>query len=174
VTSSIESIFVCVRVGVRFDLLAVCFSRIRVGFVMAHFHMHSVSKMISRLILTLPKLLFEVILFYFPGPRDFVTEMLQCVEYLRLLGVSLSVTIWQRVQVPSRDSTSSAVWTIESRSGFQSAHADISALGCTRVSRVGHVLPLVFACVSANSSRASYNTRQFGGMSFCFSDCPGG
>lgn len=44
--------------------------RLRVCFVSALWHQHSVTKMISRLVATLPRAIFHVTLFAFPCPRD--------------------------------------------------------------------------------------------------------
>ena len=51
--------------------------KLRVGFVSAFMHQHSVSKMIQRLITGLPRTLFHVTVFWFPGPEDYVVTALR-------------------------------------------------------------------------------------------------
>lgn len=59
--------------------------RLRVGIISAHVHLHSVSKMITRLIASLPRSLFTVILFAFSGPQDYVTSAIKCADILLLI-----------------------------------------------------------------------------------------
>ncbi len=53
--------------------------RLRIGFLSNFFHKHSVSKMITRLITSLPRSLFQVSVFRFAGPEESVVDEIRCV-----------------------------------------------------------------------------------------------
>jgi hypothetical protein len=53
--------------------------RLRIGFLSKFFHKHSVSKMITRLITSLPRSLFQVSVFRFAGPEESVVDEIRCV-----------------------------------------------------------------------------------------------